>query len=55
MMLLKKITNGEYKDAIDICKIIAEIRTFMSPDVRHKMAKPYDEMYKEILRKKLNS
>lgn len=55
MMLLKKITNGEYKDAIDICKIIAEIRTYMTPDVKQKMSKPYDEMYKEILRKKLNN
>lgn len=51
VMLINKITNGEYKDAIDICKIIAEIRTYMTPDVRHKMSKPYEEMYKEILRK----
>ena len=51
-MLIKKIINGDYDEAINICKIIAEMRTYMDPDVRHKMSKPHEEMYNEILRKK---
>ena len=51
-LLISKIVNGEYNDAIQICKIIAEMRTYMDPDVKHKMSKPHDEMYNEILRKK---
>lgn len=52
-ILITKIVNGEYNEVINVCKIIAEMRTFMDKDVRHKMSKPYDEMYKEILRKKI--
>ena len=52
-ILITKIVNGEYNEAINICKIIAEMRTYMDIDVRHKMSKPYDDMYKEILKKKI--
>ena len=52
-ILITKLVNGEYNEVINICKIIAEMRTYMDPDVKHKMSKPYDEMYKEILKKKI--
>ena len=48
--LLEKIVNGEYKDVIDICKIIAETRTYMTKDVRQSMSKPTQEMYDEIIK-----
>lgn len=54
MILIDKIIAGEYGEAINICKIIAEIRTYMDKNVRHKMSKPYDAMYKEILNNKLS-
>ena len=50
MILIKKIVDGDYVEAINICKIIKEIREYMPVDIRHKMSKPYEEMYKEILK-----
>ena len=52
-ILIDKIVIGEYADAIDICKIIAEIRTYLPEDTRYKMSKPYEQMYEEILKKQL--
>ncbi len=49
MSLIDTIVKGEYIQAIDICKIIAEMRSYMDVDVRHSMSKPYEQMYKEIL------
>ena len=49
MLLINIIIKGKYLNALDICKIIAEMRTYMDVDVRHNMSKPYDKMYKEIL------
>ena len=48
--LLDKIVGGEYKDVIDICNIIAEIRTYMPREMKQKMSKPYNEMYEEMLK-----
>lgn len=48
--LIDKIVGGEYKDVIDICNIIAEIRGFMPRDMKQKMSKPYNEMYEEMLK-----
>lgn len=49
-ILIDKIVAGEYKDVIDICKIIAEIRNFMPNEMKQKMSKPYAEMYAEMLK-----
>ena len=51
-ILIDKIIAGEYKDVIDICKIIAETRTFMPKEIKQKMSKPYAEMYAEMLKNK---
>ena len=48
-VLINIIVKGKYGEAVDICKIIAEMRTYMDVDVRHSMSKPYEKMYKEIL------
>ena len=48
--LLDKIVSGEYKDVIDICKIISEIREFMPEDIKQSMSKPTQEMYNEIIK-----
>lgn len=53
MILINIIRSEKYAEALDICKIIAEMRTYMDVDVRHSMSKPYEEMYKEILNKPL--
>lgn len=52
-ILINFIVEGRFHSAIDICKIIAEMRTYMTPEVRHNMSKPVDAMYKEILRTKI--
>lgn len=49
MILINIIVDEKYQEALDICKIIAEMRTYMDADVRYSMSKPYKQMYKEIL------
>lgn len=49
MTLINIIVEEKYEEALDICKIIAEMRTYMEKDVRYSMSKPYEQMYKEIL------
>lgn len=48
--LINKIIDGEYKDAIDICNIVAEVRSYMPKDIKQKMSKPYVEMYNEMMK-----
>ena len=48
--LLDKIVSGEYKDVIDICNIIYEIRKYMPDEIRYSMSKPTKEMIEEIIR-----
>lgn len=47
-ILIDKIIAGEYKDVIEECKIIQEIRTYLPKDIKQNMSKPSEEMYKEI-------
>lgn len=49
-ILIDKIIAGEYKDAVDICKIISETRSYMPKEIKQKMSKPYNEMYEEMLK-----
>jgi len=51
-ILIDKIIAGEYKDVIDVCKIIAEVRSYMPKDIKQKMSKPYEEMYNEMMKAK---
>ncbi|MBQ9280031.1 MAG: glycosyltransferase [Clostridia bacterium] len=48
-LIINKIINGDYKDVIDICKVIAEVRTFMPNDIKEKMSKPQPEMYIKMM------
>ena len=47
--LIDKIIEGEYKDVIDICNIISEMRKYMPDNVRYSMSKPTKEMIEEII------
>lgn len=53
-ILINKIVGEKYEEAIDICEIIAELRTYMDTEVRHQMSKPYEKMYQNILNEKVN-
>ena len=48
-LIIDKIIDGDYKDVIDICKVIAEVRTFMPDDIKQKMSKPQAEMYIKMM------
>ena len=47
-LIINKIIEGEYKDAIDICRVISEIRTFMPREIKKKMSKPQPELYNKL-------
>ena len=51
-ILIEKIIDGEYRDVVDVCKIIAEVRSYMPKDIKQKMSKPYEEMYNEMIKAK---
>ena len=53
-ILLKDIIEGEYASAIDVCKIIAELRTYLPKNIKNSLSKPYEEMYNEILKTEVN-
>lgn len=47
-MIIKKICDKKYKEALDYCKIVADMRTFMTKEVKEGMSRPDSNMYKEI-------
>lgn len=48
-IVLDKIISGEYREVIDVCKVIADVRKFMTAEQREKMSKPNREMYDNML------
>ncbi|MBO5179734.1 MAG: glycosyltransferase [Clostridia bacterium] len=44
-IIIDKIIEGRYREVIDICKVIADVRKFMTAEEREKMSKPNREMY----------
>lgn len=49
-LIIRKIIDGDYRDAIDICKVIAEVRTYMPVEIRESMSKPQPEMYSKMMK-----
>ena len=49
-LIIDKIINGDYKDVIDICNIIYEMRKYMPDSVKYSMSKPTQEMIDEIIK-----
>ncbi len=47
-MIIEKIHEKEYEEALNYCKIIADIRRFLPKEIKEKMCKPDAKMYKEI-------
>ena len=47
-IIVDKMIMGEYKDAIDICSTVADIRNYLPKEIKEKMSKPDDSMYREI-------
>lgn len=47
-LIIVKIIDGEYKDVIDICRVIREVRTYMPKEIKAKMSKPQPELYSKL-------
>lgn len=47
-ILIDRIINRNYQAVLDMSKIIAEIREFVSEENKYRMTKPLPEMYKKI-------
>lgn len=53
-LIINKIIAGDYKDVMDICKVIAEVRDFMPREIKEKMSKPQSEMYLKMMQDNTN-
>ncbi len=49
-LIVDKIISGDYKDVIDICRVIAEVREYMPREIKEKMSKPQPEMYIKMMK-----
>ncbi len=47
-MIIEKICEEDYEEALNYCKIIADIRAFLPKEIKEKMSKPDAKMYEEI-------
>lgn len=47
-IIIQKIYEEEYQEALNYCKIIAELRTFLPKEIKETMSSPEAKMYKEI-------
>ena len=53
-LIIDKIIAGDYKDVMDICKVIAEVRDYMPREIKEKMSKPQREMYLRMMQEDIN-
>ena len=51
--LIDKIVEEKYEDVIEICDIIGEVRSYLTPEIRNEISKPLETMYREILKNKI--
>lgn len=47
-IVMDMVKEGRYKEAVDVCKIIAEMREYVPKDIRENMSKPENVQYKEV-------
>jgi len=47
-IVLDMVKEGKYKEAVDVCKIIAEMREYVPKDVRENMSKPENVQYEDL-------
>ena len=47
-MIISKILEGNYEEAVNYCKIVADIRSFLPKEIRESMSRPDAKMYHEI-------
>lgn len=47
-MIINKIIEGDYKEAVNYCKIVADIRSYLPKEIRESMSRPDANMYHQI-------
>ena len=47
-LVFERIDDGKYKEAVDMCNIIAEMRSYIASNVRENMSKPENINYIEV-------
>lgn len=47
-MIIQKILEEDYKEAVNYCKIVADIRSYVPKQVREDMSRPDADMYQKI-------
>ena len=47
-LVFERIDEGKYKDAVDMCNVFAEMRSYMASNVRENMSKPENINYIEV-------
>ncbi len=47
-VIINKIIDGDYKDAIDICRVVSDIRVKLPKEIKENMSKPGPEMYDSL-------
>lgn len=47
-MIIAKILEGDYEEAINYCKIVADIRSYLPKAIKEDMSRPDANMYKDI-------
>lgn len=47
-MIIEKIIKGDYQEAINYCKIIADMRIQLPKEIKENMSRPDAKMYQEI-------
>lgn len=47
-MIITKILEGDYKEAVNYCKIVADIRSYLPKEIQESMSRPDAMMYQQI-------
>lgn len=47
-MIIKKILEEDYEEAVNYCKIVANIRTYLPKEIQESMSRPDANMYQQI-------
>ena len=48
-LIFEKIDSGDFKGAVDMCNIVAEMRSYITSNVRENMSKPENINYIEVI------
>lgn len=48
-LILEKVDSGNFDEAVGICNVISEMRTYIASEIRENMAKPENINYMEVI------